>query len=389
MKLSSVATNAFLLVAGGSFKGSMAFAPPTVAGQSSASQLSMVSSGTLPCRPIGVGHAAPKTIVSNKDMESVVDTDDEWIKTRTGISQRRVLVAGESLRELGTEASKQALEMAGVSAEDIDVVICATSSPEDMFGDATAIAAAIGCSTNTMAFDLTAACSGFLFGSVTAGQFLSSPNTKLKNALVIGADALSRCIDWEDRNACILFGDGAGAMVVTNQKDEELSDSDDDEIVPGLLGYAAHSNGAGYPDLNCLYKGKPVEVPTPDPITLESTSYNYLAMNGQQVYKFATREVPRVLTEALEEADMTADDIDWLLLHQANIRIMEVVAKRLKVPKEKIITNLADYGNTSAGSIPIALSEAVQSGQVKKGDIIACAGFGAGLSWGSAILRWG
>mmetsp|Transcript_15653 Transcript_15653/g.35641 ORF Transcript_15653/g.35641 Transcript_15653/m.35641 type:complete len:253 (+) Transcript_15653:312-1070(+) len=252
MKLSSVATNAFLLVAGGSFKGSMAFAPPTVAGQSSASQLSMVSSGTLPCRPIGVGHAAPKTIVSNKDMESVVDTDDEWIKTRTGISQRRVLVAGESLRELGTEASKQALEMAGVSAEDIDVVICATSSPEDMFGDATAIAAAIGCSTNTMAFDLTAACSGFLFGSVTAGQFLSSPNTKLKNALVIGADALSRCIDWEDRNACILFGDGAGAMVVTNQKDEELSDSDDDEIVPGLLGYAAHSNGAGYPDLNCL-----------------------------------------------------------------------------------------------------------------------------------------
>ncbi len=247
MKISSIATNTFLLLAGA--HGSMAFAPATQGVVESSSQLSMVQSGTLPCRPIGVGHAAPKTIITNTDLESVVETDDEWIRTRTGISQRRVLTQGESLRSLGVEASKQALEMAGVSAEDIDVVICATSSPEDMFGDATAIAAEIGCTTHTMAFDLTAACSGFLFGSVTAGQFLSSPNTKLKNALVIGADALSRCVDWEDRNACILFGDGAGAMVVTNEKD---ADSDEDEIMPGLLGFSAHSNGHGYGDLNCL-----------------------------------------------------------------------------------------------------------------------------------------
>ncbi len=137
------------------------------------------------------------------------------------------------------------------------------------------------------------------------------------------------------------------------------------------------------------YKGTAVEVTTPEPITLENGGYENLAMNGQEVYKFATREVPRVVAEALEEAELTADDVDWLLLHQANIRIMDVVAKRLKIPKEKIITNLASYGNTSAGSIPIALSEAVKSGQVKKGDVIACAGFGAGLSWGSAILRWG
>ncbi len=247
MKISSIATNAFLVLAGA--HGSMAFAPTTQGAVDTSSQLSMVQSGTLPCRPIGVGHAAPKTVITNTDLESVVETDDEWIRTRTGISQRRVLTRGESLRDLGIEASKQALEMAGVSAEEIDVVICATSSPEDMFGDATAIAAEIGCTTHTMAFDLTAACSGFLFGSVTAGQFLSSPNTKLKNALVIGADALSRCVDWEDRNACILFGDGAGAMVVTNQKDE---DGDEDEIMPGLLGFAAHSNGHGYGDLNCL-----------------------------------------------------------------------------------------------------------------------------------------
>merc|ERR1719343_221494 len=380
MKIHAAATSALLLLVGGS----NAFAPTDQGAVRTSSKLSMVQSGTLPCRPIGVGHAAPKTVVTNTDLESVVETDDEWIRTRTGISQRRVLTSGESLRELGVEASKQALEMAGISAEDIDVVICATSSPEDMFGDATAIAHAVGCSTHTMAFDLTAACSGFLFGSVTAGQFLSSPNTKLKNALVIGADALSRCVDWEDRNACILFGDGAGAMVVTNQEDDS-----EDETKPGLLGYAAHSNGEGYPDLNCLYKGDPVAVSTPEPITLENGNYDNLAMNGQNVYKFATREVPRVVSEALEEANMTPDDVDWLLLHQANIRIMDIVAKRLKIPKEKIITNLASYGNTSAGSIPIALSEAVKSGQVKKGDVIACAGFGAGLSWGSAILRWG
>jgi 3-oxoacyl-[acyl-carrier-protein] synthase-3 len=251
MKISSAATNAFLLLVGGSFHGSMAFAPTTQGAVGTSSQLSMVQSGTLPCRPIGVGHAAPKTIVTNSDLESVVETDDEWIRTRTGISQRRVLQSGESLRDLGIEAAKNALEMAGVKPEEIDIVICATSSPEDMFGDATAIAAEIGCSTHTMGFDLTAACSGFLFGSVTAGQYLSSPNTKLKNALVIGADALSRCVDWDDRNACILFGDGAGAMVLTNQKDED-SDSESDDTVPGLLGFAAHSNGEGYVDLNCV-----------------------------------------------------------------------------------------------------------------------------------------
>ncbi|KAG7351007.1 3-oxoacyl-synthase [Nitzschia inconspicua] len=363
---------------------SVAWAPTATTSSSKRLQrsmipLSMAASGSMPCRPIGIGHAAPKTIITNVDMESVVETSDEWIQTRTGIAQRRVLTDGESLRSLGIEASKNALAMAGIKAEDIDIVICATSSPDDMFGDATAIAAEIGCSTDTVAFDLTAACSGFLFGTVTAGKFLSSPGGKLTNALVIGADALSRWVDWDDRNSCILFGDGAGAMVITNQGDE----------ADGLLGYSAHSNGHGYGDLNCLYKGNPRPVSTPEPVTLSSAEYSKLAMNGQEVYKFATREVPRVVEEALEQAGMTADDVDWLLLHQANIRIMEVVAKRLKIPFEKVITNLSDYGNTSAGSIPIALSEAVASGKVKKGDVIACAGFGAGLSWGSAIMRWG
>lgn len=343
-------------------------------------QLEIAASGTMNCRPIGVGHAAPEKIITNVDLESVVDTSDEWIQTRTGIAQRRVLTGDETLRSLGVKAAKQALENAGRSAEDIDMVICATSSPDDIFGDATAIAAALGCTTNTMGFDLTAACSGFLFASATASQFLSVPGTRMKNILVIGADALSRWIDWDDRNVCILFGDGAGAMVLTNEGDE----------APGMLGFSAHSNGKGYPDLNCLYAGEPRAVKTPGGDTMvTSGKYADLYMNGQEVYKFATREVPKVVQEALDMAELTVDDVDWLLLHQANIRIMEVVAKRLGIPFEKVIHNLDQYGNTSAASIPIALSEAVASGKVKKGDVIACSGFGAGLSWGSVIMRWG
>jgi len=340
----------------------------------------MVTSGKMNCRPIGIGSAAPETIITNVDMESVVETNDEWIQTRTGISQRRVLTGDEKLRTLGAKAAQQALDMAGLSAEDLDMVICATSTPDDMFGDATAIAAEIGCTKATVGFDLTAACSGFLLASVTAGQFLSCPGTNLKNVLVVGADALSRWVDWDDRNSCILFGDGAGAMVITNEGDEES----------GLLGFSAHSNGAGYGDLNCLYDGDPRPISTPGEDTiLSSGKYQKLEMKGQEVYKFATREVPKVLKEALEAADMTVDEVDHLLLHQANIRIMEIVAKRLGLPFEKVITNLSSYGNTSAASIPLALDEAVRSGKVKKGDVIACAGFGAGLTWGATIMRWG
>lgn len=221
---------------------SNAFVPISQTADRHATKLDMVTSGKMNCRPIGIGHAAPDTVITNVDLESIVETNDEWIKTRTGISERRVLTENESLRTLGAKASKQALEMAGISAEDLDLVICATSSPEDIFGDSTAIAAEIGCTTNAVGFDLTAACSGFLLGTVTAGQFLSCPGTKMKYALVIGQDALSRWVDWDDRNACILFGDGAGAMVITNEGDEE----------PGLLGFSAHSNGEGYGDLNCL-----------------------------------------------------------------------------------------------------------------------------------------
>lgn len=195
--------------------------------------------GNLPCRPIGIGSATPHTVITNLDLEKVVETSDEWIRTRTGISERRVLLQGESIRDLQIRAAQNALDMAGVKASDIDLVICATSSPEDMFGDAPSVASALGCTKDTVAFDLTAACSGFLFATVTASKFLSSPSSLSKMALVVGADALSRFVDWDDRNSCILFGDGAGAMVI------EGSD------LSGIMGYAAHSNGEGYEELKC------------------------------------------------------------------------------------------------------------------------------------------
>lgn len=364
--------------------------------QKSTTKLSATCGGKLNCRAIGIGSAAPKTVVTNSDLENIVETDDEWIRTRTGISERRLLLHSDEALEEGEEpetikslaigAAMGALEMSGVDPLDIDLVIVATSSPDDLFGDATSVAASVG-ATNAVAFDLTAACSGFLFSTVTAGQFLDKGT--MKNALVVGADALSRWIDWDDRNSCILFGDGAGAMVLSTTVSEEGGD-DAEAALPGILGYSAHSNGKGYGDLNCGYKGSARPVDTPGEQTvLSAGSYNKLAMNGKKVYAFATREVPTVITEALDAAGMTVDDVDWLLLHQANIRIMETVAKRLGMPMDKVITNLSKYGNTSAASIPLALDEAVRSGQVKKGDVIACAGFGAGLSWGAAIIRWG
>ena len=232
--------------------------------------------------------------------------------------------------------------------------------------------------TNAVAFDVTAACSGFLFGICTASQFLHTG--AYSTAVVIGADALSRWVNWGDRNTCVLFGDGAGAAVLTSKGAEEA---------PGVLGYEMHSNGAGRVNLNLGYDGDERVLADSQIATVTTGEYSNVAMNGKEVYKFATTCVPQVLEEALDNAGVDASEVDWLLLHQANIRIMETVASKFGLPMEKVITNLDEYGNTSAGSIPLALDEAVRAGKVKKGDIIATAGFGAGLSWGAAVLRWG
>jgi len=278
------------------------------------------------------------------------------------------------VRDLAIRAAQGALESSGLSGEDIDMVIVASSSPEDMFGDAPAVAAAVG-AKKAFAMDLTAACSGFLFSTVTAGQFLN--NGSAKNALVIGSDALSRWVDWTDRNTCVLFGDGAGAMVLT---------ATETEAEAGLLGFEMHSNGEGYCNLKLPFSGVERDI---GGIKVKQGEYEPISMVGKEVYKFATRDVPRVLEEALVNAGVKPDEVDHLLLHQANIRIMEVVADRLGIPMEKVLRNLDEYGNTSAASIPICLAEAVQKGKVKEGDIVACAGFGAGLSWGAAVFKWG
>merc|ERR1740123_2980235 len=297
--------------------------------------------GALNARVVGIGAAAPPTVVSNTVLEDVVDTSDEWIAKRTGIRNRHLLAPGESVTELAASAASKALASAGVDASLVDLVILATSSPEDLFGDAPSVARSIG-ATGAVAFDLTAACSGFLFGVNTAAQFLHSG--AYKTALVIGADSLSRWVDWIDRNSCILFGDGAGAAVMQATADGEE---------PGILGFEMHSNGAGRPDLNLGYNGDKRALKSVATVT--SGAYKPIAMNGKEVFKFATTRVPEVISEAIDNAGISVDEVDWLVMHQANIRIMQTVAKKLGIPMEKVISNLDEYGNTSAGSIPLAL----------------------------------
>jgi len=339
--------------------------------------------GTLQARLVGVGSATPAQRITNVQLEGVVDTSDEWIQQRTGISARHLLAPGEGLADLSVEAATKALEHAGVAAEDVELVILASSSPDDMFGDAAYVAQKVGCG-NAAAFDLTAACSGFMFAVSTAGQFLHTGHHR--TALVVGADALSRWVDWSDRNTCVLFGDGAGAVVMKTAEAHQR---------PGILGYEMRSDGAGRCHLNLGYSGESVHLTDTSgegegEVVAEVTKGEYkpIGMNGKRVYQFATSKAPAVLQEALDAAQVSVEDVDWLLLHQANIRIIEIVAEKLGIPMSKVLTNLKEHGNTSAGTIPLCLDEAVKSGQVKNGDVVAMAGFGAGLSWGAAVIRW-
>ncbi len=322
---------------------------------------------------IGCGAAAPETVVLNDALAQVVDTSDEWIASRTGIRQRHISHKNESLAGFATQAALQALEMAGVAATDVDMIILATSSAEDLFGTACQIQAQLG-ATKAVAFDLTAACSGFVFGVVTAAQFLRSGT--YRNILVIGADLLSRWVDWSDRNTCVLFGDGAGAVLMQGS-----------ENVDRLLGFEIRSDGSQNCCLNLAFKPELSEL-IPG-VVLTQGKYQYITMNGKEVYRFAINRVPEAIDKVIHQANLTSDDIDWLILHQANQRIMDAVAQRLQISAEKVISNVAKYGNTSAASIPIALNEAVRSGKIKSGDTIATSGFGAGLSWGAAIFKWG
>ncbi|MCO5597484.1 hypothetical protein L7F22_051562 [Adiantum nelumboides] len=329
---------------------------------------------------IGCGSAIPKRVLSNDDLSKIVDTSDEWISVRTGIRNRRVLSDGETVTSLAVESAKNALKMAKVQAEDIDLILLCTSSPDDLFGSAPQIQRDLGCS-KALAFDITAACSGFVLGLVTGTRFIKGGG--FCNVLVIGADALSRYVDWTDKGTCILFGDAAGAVVLQAASDDQDS----------LLGFDFHSDGQGQKHLHVRFGED--EASEPDEgsngaIHLPTKAVPAcLKMNGREVFKFAVQCVPQVVEAALKEAGLIGQNLDWLLLHQANQRILDAVAERLHVPSERVISNLAHYGNTSAASIPLALDEAVRAGKIKPGDILATAGFGAGLTWGSAIIKWG
>ena len=322
---------------------------------------------------VGSGSATPAQKITNDQLAARVDTNDEWVNTRTGIRERRIIGSDESLSNLSTRAAISAIEMAGWEADTVDMLLVATSTPDDLFGIAPKIQAQLG-ATNAVAFDLTAACSGFLFALVTAAQYLQ--NGTFRRVIVIGADQLSSWMDWDDRRSCVLFGDGAGAVAI------EATSNDNN----ALIAFKLKSDGS---------RGECLSVPQAKdfvnlvgPFKNQIGRFSTIQMNGQEVYKFAVREVPLLLKDVLGNCGISADSLDWLLLHQANQRILNAVADRFSIPKSKVLSNLENYGNTSAATIPIMLDEAVRDGRIKSKDLIASSGFGAGLSWGVALFRW-
>ena len=309
----------------------------------------------------------------------MVETSDEWIRERTGIGERHVSV-GETVVTLASEAARKALEQAGKRAEEIDLILVATCSPEQYLPCcACQVQAAIG-AVNALAFDVNAACSGFLFALNTADAYLRTGLAE--NALVIGSEVLSKLVDWTDRGSCILFGDGAGAVVVERC-----------EASPGILGRALHSDGTGGGVLQCGAR----ELTTPYARTSAAKTdqkqqtddrEHYIQMDGQEVYRFATRRVPQCIEEALADAGLAVPDIDLFVLHQANARIIDAVAKRLHADREKFPTNLERVGNLSSASIPVLLDEQHRQGKLHRGDRIVLAGFGAGLTIGACVMTW-
>ncbi|NER34495.1 MAG: beta-ketoacyl-ACP synthase III [Oscillatoria sp. SIO1A7] len=322
----------------------------------------------------GSGSATPAVSLDNHALSKIVDTSDEWIRTRTGIESRHLAKAEESLTDLAVASASAAIAQAGITPEDLDLIILATSTADDLFGSASKIQANLG-ATRAVAFDLTAACSGFIFGLVTGAQFIRTG--AYQNVLLIGADILSRWLDWSDRTTCVLFGDGAGAVVM------QASATEDDS----LLGFELRSDGKQNDCLKLSYRSGSQELTSN--VSVGSGSYRPITMNGREVYRFAVQKVPEAIEKALFRANLNTEEVDWLLLHQANQRILDSVADRLKIPQDKVLSNLASYGNTSAASIPIALDEAVRAGKIKPGHVIAASGFGAGLTWGVAIFKWG
>ncbi|EEK74402.1 3-oxoacyl-[acyl-carrier-protein] synthase 3 [Bacillus mycoides] len=304
---------------------------------------------------LGIGRYVPEKVVTNHDLEKIVDTSDEWIRTRTGIAERRIADDTIDTSYMAVEASKKALEDAGISGEDIDLILVATVTPDRAFpAVACVIQEAIG-AKHAAAMDLSAACAGFMYGMITAQQFIQTGT--YKNVLVVGSDKLSKIVDWNDRNTAVLFGDGAGAIVMGAVSEGK-----------GVLSFELGADGSGGKH---LYQDE------------------YVMMNGREVFKFAVRQLGDSCLRVLEKAGLTKEDVDFLVPHQANIRIMESARERLNLPKEKMSMTIEKFGNTSASSIPIAMVEELQNGRIQDGDLIILVGFGGGLTWGAVALRWG
>ena len=323
---------------------------------------------TVRSRMVGVGACLPAQAVSNDDLAKRIDTSDEWIVQRSGIRSRHIAAEGENTSDLAFAAAAAALEHAGVPASRVDLIVLGTTTPDHTFpATAVKVQAKLGI-TGGFAFDVQAVCSGFIYALAIADSFIRTG--QVKTALVIGADTFSRILDWEDRTTCVLFGDGAGAVVL------EASEGKDDISDQGVLSTHLHSDGRNYDSLAA--DGGPSATRT----------VGFVRMNGQEVFRHAVSRLSEVAAEALAANGIDGTQLDWLVPHQANLRIIEGTAKKLKLPPEKAVITVDHHGNTSAASIPLALAEAVADGRIKRGDLLLMEAMGGGFTWGSALVRW-
>jgi len=320
---------------------------------------------------VGMGHAYPSGVLTNADLEKIVDTSDDWITTRTGIKQRHKAAENEYTSQFGVKAAQQALERAGLKAEDIEIIVCATTTPDQIMPSTGALIQAEIGATNAAGMDVFAACSGFLYGITMVESMIRTG--QIKHALVIGAEVLTKYVDYTDRSTCVIFGDGAGAAVLAPVEEGK-----------GILATKIRSDGRYAEQLYAPGGG-----------TKLGTSYatidngdHFFKMKGNELFKIAVRSMAEISKEMLEKAGYTVDDVDLVIPHQANQRITDAVASRLNIPEEKVYTNIAEHGNTSSASIPIAMDECLQSGKIKEGDLVLLTAFGGGVTWGGTLVRF-
>ena len=323
---------------------------------------------TLRAVPVGIGHYLPERVVPNAEFEGKIDTTDEWIRARSGIERRHFAAEGETTSDMAIAAANAALDNAGLTAGDIDALIVATSTPDLTFPSAaTMVQAGLGLKTG-FAFDVQAVCAGFVYALSTAQAFIASGQAK--RVLVIGAETFSRIMDWEDRATCVLFGDGAGALILEAQDGTGTSED------RGILSVDLHSDGQ-YRDL--LYVDGGVS---------STQSTGVLRMQGREVFRHAVEKLAQTAHAALDKAGLAADDVDWIVPHQANLRIISRTAQKMGVGMDRVVVTVQDHGNTSAASIPLAMSVGVARGQIKQGDVLVAEAIGGGLAWGAVVLRW-